>query len=56
MRIKYFLYILFFALTIFSKQVIAQEVSMSDIQNIKVYMLNQCAALDPQSNSSDEGF
>jgi protein involved in polysaccharide export with SLBB domain len=40
MHIKYPLYILFFALTFFSNTVMAQEISMNDIQNVKVSQLS----------------
>ena len=40
MRIKYLLYILFFALTAFSTTAIAQDVSLANIQNIKVGALS----------------
>lgn len=40
MRIKYFLYILFFASIAFASQVKAQEVSLANIQNIKVGALS----------------
>ncbi|MES2108170.1 MAG: hypothetical protein V4577_05465, partial [Bacteroidota bacterium] len=39
MRIKYFVYLLFFAFLAFSVQVKAQDVSLSNIQNIKVASL-----------------
>jgi protein involved in polysaccharide export with SLBB domain len=39
MRVKYLLYTLFFTLIIFAKQTIAQEISMSDISNVKVSQL-----------------
>ena len=39
MRIKYLFYILFFALIAFANNAIAQEVSLSNIQNIKVSQL-----------------
>jgi protein involved in polysaccharide export with SLBB domain len=56
MRIKYPLYILFFALTFFSKPLMAQEVSMSDIQNVKVSQLSDEQITQAWKKLQDSGI
>jgi hypothetical protein len=56
MRIKYLLYILFFALTILTKQAMAQEVSMSNIQNVKVSQLTDEQVTQAWKKLQDSGI
>ncbi|ASU33662.1 hypothetical protein MuYL_1766 [Mucilaginibacter xinganensis] len=56
MRIKYLLYILFFALTVFSKQAMAQEVSLSNIQNVKVAALSDEQITQAWKKLQDSGI
>jgi hypothetical protein len=53
---KYLPYILLFALTIFFKPVMAQEVSMSDIQNIKVSQLSDEQVIEAWKKLQDSGI
>jgi protein involved in polysaccharide export with SLBB domain len=56
MRIKYLLYIILFTLTVFSKQAIAQEVSLSNIQNVKVGTLTDEQITQAWKKLQDSGI
>ena len=56
MRIKYLLYILFFALVAFSKQAKAQDVSLSNIQNVKVATLTDDQITQAWKKLQDSGI
>jgi protein involved in polysaccharide export with SLBB domain len=55
MRFKYLLYILLFSLIIHSKQVFAQNISMSNIQNVKVSQLSDEQITEVWKKLQDSG-
>jgi protein involved in polysaccharide export with SLBB domain len=56
MRFKYLLYILFFCLIIPSKQIFAQNISMSNIQNVKVSQLSDDQITQVWKKMQDSGI
>lgn len=56
MRIKYSFYILFFAFIAFSNQVVAQEVSLNNIQNVKVGSLSDEQITQAWKKLQDSGI
>jgi protein involved in polysaccharide export with SLBB domain len=56
MRIKYLLYILLFTLTVFTKQAMGQEVSLSNIQNVKVGTLSDEQITQAWKKLQDSGI
>jgi protein involved in polysaccharide export with SLBB domain len=56
MRIKYSFYILFFAFIAFSNQVVAQEVSLNNIQNVKIGSLSDEQITQAWKKLQDSGI